>query len=133
VRERRYLGLAFAFSHLVHGVLIQRYASGFPELFWAKRSLLSSLPGMTGYLFIVLMTLTSFKAPMRWLGAANWKRLHGVGSWVIVSVFCLSFYKRIPLGPEYALAFALTVAAISIKLMARLVRRNRRLSPSLSV
>ncbi|EMR47468.1 ferric reductase domain-containing protein [Pseudomonas putida LS46] len=45
LQERRYLGLAFAFSHTVHGVLIYRYAQQFPELFWAGRTLTSSLPG----------------------------------------------------------------------------------------
>ncbi|MCP5853887.1 hypothetical protein NL323_28555, partial [Klebsiella pneumoniae] len=32
LRERRFLGLAFAFSHTVHGLLIYRYAQHFPEL-----------------------------------------------------------------------------------------------------
>lgn len=31
LQERRYLGLAFAFSHTVHGVLIYRYAQQFPS------------------------------------------------------------------------------------------------------
>ena len=33
LRERRFLGLSFAFSHLVHGVLILIYARLFPERF----------------------------------------------------------------------------------------------------
>src|SRR5690606_8046493 len=44
LRERRYLGLAFAFSHSVHAVLIYLYARQYPELFWAGRTVTSSLP-----------------------------------------------------------------------------------------
>ena len=35
LRERRYLGLAFAFSHAVHALLILAYWKLFPETFWA--------------------------------------------------------------------------------------------------
>jgi len=132
VRERRYLGLAFAFSHTVHGLLIYRYAQQFPELFWAGRTVTSSLPGSIGYLFLLLLTLTSFKTPMRLLGARAWKALHSTGMWVLAAVFCLSFYKRIPMAGWYPLAFALMVSAIALKLTAKLAQRQRRLAPTFS-
>lgn len=132
LRDRRFLGLAFAFSHTVHGVLIYLYARNYPELFWAGRTALANLPGSLGYLFIVLLTLTSFKAPMRLLGPRLWKGLHGTGTWVLAGVFCLSFYKRIPMGGWYPLAFALMFAAIALKLVAKQVVRLRRAAPSLS-
>lgn len=74
LQERRYLGLAFAFSHTVHGVLIYRYAQQFPELFWAGRTLTSSLPGTVGYLFVLLLTATSFKPPCGCWAAVPGKR-----------------------------------------------------------
>ncbi|MDR2308498.1 MAG: ferric reductase-like transmembrane domain-containing protein [Paucimonas sp.] len=132
LRERRFLGLAFAFSHSVHGVLIYLYAQRFPELFWAGRSTVANLPGSLGYLFILLLTLTSFKTPMRLLGPRLWKGLHSSGTWLLAVVFCLSFYKRIPLGGWYPLAFALMFAAIAVKLIAKQAQRLRRASPSLS-
>ncbi|MDF9619472.1 ferric reductase-like transmembrane domain-containing protein [Pseudomonas entomophila] len=132
LRERRYLGLAFAFSHTVHGVLIYLYAQGYPELFWAGRTALANLPGSLGYLFILLLALTSFKAPMRLLGPRLWKSLHATGTWFLAGVFCLSFYKRIPMGGGYPLAFALMFAAIALKLVAKQVIRLRRTAPSLS-
>lgn len=98
LRERRYLGLAFAFSHTVHGVLIYLYARQYPELFWAGRTALANLPGSLGYLFILLLALTSFKAPTRLLGPRLWKGLHATGSWVLAGMFCLTFYTRIPMG-----------------------------------
>ncbi|QXH44219.1 ferric reductase-like transmembrane domain-containing protein [Pseudomonas xanthosomatis] len=130
LRERRYLGLAFAFSHTVHGVLIYLYAQGFPELFWAGRTAVANIPGSVGYLFILLLALTSFKAPTRLLGPRLWKGLHSTGTWVLAGVFCLSFYKRIPMGGWYPLAFALMFAAIVLKLIAKQARRLRGASPS---
>jgi DMSO/TMAO reductase YedYZ heme-binding membrane subunit len=124
LRERRYVGLAFAFSHTVHGLLIYRYAQQFPELFWAGRTVTSSLPGSIGYVFLLLLTLTSFKAPMRLLGGSTWKTLHSTGMWVLAGVFCLSFYKRIPMGGGYSLAFALMFSAIALKLTAKLAPRR---------
>ncbi|WP_313711830.1 ferric reductase-like transmembrane domain-containing protein [Pseudomonas sp.] len=124
LRERRFLGMAFAFSHTVHGVLIYRYAQLFPELFWLGRTATSSLPGSIGYLFLLLLTLTSFKAPMRLLGGRAWKTLHSTGMWVLAAVFCLSFYKRIPMGGWYPLAFALMFSAIALKLIAKLAPRR---------
>ncbi|AZL74162.1 ferric reductase-like transmembrane domain-containing protein [Pseudomonas oryziphila] len=119
MRERRYLGLAFAFSHTVHGALIYLYAQRFPELFWAGRTALANLPGSLGYLFILLLCVTSFKTPARLLGQRLWKGLHSTGTWVLAAVFCLSFYKRIPLGGGYPLAFALMFTAITLKLIAK--------------
>lgn len=124
LRERRYVGLAFAFSHTVHGLLIYRYAQQFPELFWAGRTVTSSLPGSIGYVFLLLLTLTSFKVPMRLLGGRTWKTLHSTGMWVLAGVFCLSFYKRIPMGGGYSLAFALMFSAIALKLTAKLAPRR---------
>ncbi|MFJ4156925.1 ferric reductase-like transmembrane domain-containing protein [Pseudomonas sp. NPDC089752] len=132
VRERRYLGLAFAFSHTVHGLLIYRYAQQFPELFWAGRTVTSSLPGSIGYVFLLLLTLTSFKPAMRLLGSRTWKALHSTGMWVLAAVFCLSFYKRIPMAGWYPLAFALMFAAIGLKLTAKLALRQRRNTAALS-
>ncbi|MGE8464638.1 putative sulfite oxidase subunit YedZ [compost metagenome] len=132
VRERRYLGLAFAFSHTVHGLLLYRYAQQFPDLFWSDRTATSSLPGTIGYLFLALLTLTSFKAPMRVLGANTWKALHCIGMWVLAGVFCLSFYKRIPMAGWYPVAFALMFSAIAFKLTAKLALRQRRTTTALS-
>lgn len=126
LRERRFFGLAFAFSHLIHGVLILTYAKLFPEVFWNGRSAAANIPGSVGYLFILLLALTSFPWAMKALGGRGWKALHSTGTWVLAAIFCLSFYKRIPLSPGYVLAFGLMFAAIVLKLVAKLAQRVRR-------
>ncbi|MFS2124321.1 hypothetical protein [Pseudomonas sp. Pseusp97] len=126
LRERRFLGLAFAFSHAVHAVLIILYVKFFPETFWSGRSVAANIPGSVGYLFIILLTITSFPYAMKLLGARAWKALHSTGTWVIAGVFCLSFYKRLPMGSWYPLGFGLIFSAIAFKLLAKLAVRLRR-------
>lgn len=116
LRERRFLGLSFAFSHLVHGILILMYAQMFPETFWNGRTATANIPGSVGYLFILLLAVTSFPVLVRLLGFNLWKLLHSTGSWVIAAIFCLSFYKRIPLHPLYLTGFIIMVSAVMLKL-----------------
>lgn len=126
LRERRFLGLSFAFSHLVHGILILIYANMFPETFWNGRTATANIPGSVGYLFILLLTITSFPVMVRLLGSNVWKLLHSTGTWVIAAIFCLSFYKRLPLHPWYLIAFSIMVSAIVLKLTAKVALRARK-------
>lgn len=126
LRERRFLGLAFAFSHAVHAVLILLYVKFFPETFWNGRSAAANIPGSVGYLFIALLAATSFPYAVKLLGARVWKGLHSIGTWVIAGVFLLSFYKRLPMGSWYPLGFGLIFSAIVFKLIAKLAAHLRR-------
>ncbi|QEY75759.1 ferric reductase-like transmembrane domain-containing protein [Pseudomonas denitrificans (nom. rej.)] len=126
LRERRFLGLAFAFSHAVHAVLIILYVKFFPETFWNGRSVAANIPGSVGYLFIALLAVTSFPYAVKLLGVRVWKGLHSTGTWVIAGVFFLSFCKRLPMGSWYPLGFGLIFSAIAFKLIAKLAVRLRR-------
>ncbi|MFJ4440757.1 hypothetical protein ACIPZ8_01545 [Pseudomonas sp. NPDC089422] len=126
LRERRILGLAFAFSHLLHGILILAYAQLFPDIFWAGRTAATNIPGSVGYLFILLLSLTSFSWAMKTLGGRAWKLLHSTGTWLIAADFCLSFGKRIPMNAWYALGFCIIFSAIVLKVTAKLAQRNHR-------
>jgi DMSO/TMAO reductase YedYZ heme-binding membrane subunit len=126
LRERRFLGLAFAFSHALHALLIALYVKFFPEMFWHGRSTLANIPGLVGYLFIVLLTLTSFPYAVKRLGSRAWKGLHSTGMWVIAGVFFLSYYKHLPQGAGYPVAFGLIFSAITFKLLAKWALRLRR-------
>jgi sulfoxide reductase heme-binding subunit YedZ len=89
VRDRRWWGLAFAFTHTVHfGALYMAVTTRGDSL-----SLLA--PGAVAYLAILAMALTSSDAAMKALGA-NWKRLHRTGIHVIWLIFTLAYAKRIP-------------------------------------
>jgi DMSO/TMAO reductase YedYZ heme-binding membrane subunit len=125
VRERRFIGLAFAFSHLLHAILIYKYGQLNTE-FWPGRSTITNIPGSLGYLFILLMTLTSFKTTTRLIGRKAWKGLHVSGMWVLAAVFTYSNFKRIPLSAWYVLPFGIMFSAIAIRLIGKPAQRNRR-------
>ncbi|VVP74810.1 hypothetical protein PS934_00118 [Pseudomonas fluorescens] len=117
LRERRFIGLAFAFSHMLHGVLILIYWKLYPETFGMGRTVAANVFGSVGYVFIFLLTLTSFPVAIQRLGTRTWQHVHSIGTWVVAVVFCLSYFKRILVSPWYALAFAVIVAAMVLKLV----------------
>ncbi|TBU79799.1 hypothetical protein DNK06_12000 [Pseudomonas daroniae] len=125
VRERRFIGLAFAFSHFVHALLIYAYGQLNTE-FWPARTVIDNTPGTVAYVFILLMALTSFKGPARLLGAKAWKSLHTTGIWIIVAVFAYANFKRIPMSAWYVLPFGITCAAVAIRLVGKLAQANKR-------
>ncbi|MEH6419877.1 ferric reductase-like transmembrane domain-containing protein [Pseudomonas sp. CGJS7] len=125
LRERRYIGLAFAFSHLVHAIAIYAYGQLAPE-FWPSRTGLANVPGSIGYAFIVLMAATSFDGAVRRLGPRAWKRLHTTGMWVIAAIFAYSYFKRIPMSPAYAVPFAILLSAVAIRWVGKLAQANKR-------
>lgn len=128
VRERRFIGLAFAFSHLVHALLIYTYGQLNPE-FWPGRTTVGNIPGSVGYLFIVLMTLTSFKATTRLIGRRAWRTIHVCGMWVLAAVFTYSNFKRIPLSTWYVVPFGIMCAAIAIRVIGKVAQMQKRSHP----
>ncbi|CAJ96186.1 Ferric oxidoreductase domain-containing protein [Cupriavidus necator] len=115
VRERRYLGLSFAFAHFLHALAILVYSSTAPEAFWLGRSPASNVPGTIGYVAILLLTITSFETPMRLVGPDNWKRLHLTGVWVIAIIFAGSFLTRFPQHAGYAVPGMIMLAAMLLR------------------
>lgn len=126
MRERRYIGLSFAFSHLVHLLAIVAYGVLNPQ-FWPGRSALTNTPGTVGYVFIALLALTSFRFASRHMSGAAWKRLHTAGIWVIAAIFGYSFFKRIPtLSVLYAIPFSILCAAVAVRLVGKWAQANKR-------
>jgi methionine sulfoxide reductase heme-binding subunit len=126
LRERRYLGLSFAFSHLVHLAAIVYYGVMNPQ-FWPGRSVLVNTPGTLGYVFIALLTATSFRIFSRHMSAAAWKRLHTAGVWVIAVVYGLSFLSRIPkVSALYSIPFSILCVAIAIRVVGKRAQARQR-------
>lgn len=125
LRERRIVGLSFAFSHLLHAMAI--YLLGQLDAgFWPGRSTLTNLPGSIGYLFIALLAITSYRVLAQRIGARRWKRLHTTGMWVIAAVFCYSYFKRVPVNAWYAVPSALLFTAVVVRLIAKRAQALRR-------
>lgn len=95
-RNRRYIGVTFAFSHAIHAVAIASFAAMDPAGFAAATSLASYVFGGIGYAFIVAMTATSFDRTASAIGARAWRVLHLTGGYYLLLQFMVAFGKRIP-------------------------------------
>ena len=120
--NRRYLGLSFAVSHTIHLVAILAFAQLDPLGFHAASNFGSIISGGLAYVFIAAMAATSFDAAQRWLGSRLWSRLHWLGSYYIWLSFMVTFGKRIPMSPTYALPIVILLLALSIRLWPKIRR-----------
>jgi methionine sulfoxide reductase heme-binding subunit len=127
--NRRFFGLAFAFSHLVHAIFIVAYAAQGPEEYAAAVTRDMIVVGSIGYALIILMAATSFRVTAGWIGPRNWTWLHGIGIHLLWLQFLVAFGKRASAGgPLYWFFIGLLLAALGMRLYARLQRKDRRIA-----
>jgi len=112
-RNRRYLGVTFAASHGLHAIAIASFAIMDPPGYAAATSAASYIFGGIGYAFIIAMTATSFDRTAAALGPRAWRALHLVGGYYLLFQFMVSFGKRVPDMPLYAL-FLIPLAAVFV-------------------
>lgn len=127
-RNRRYLGVGFAGSHLIHAMAIIALARLDPALFLALTNPVTWVAGGLAYLFIILMAATSFDRTAAMIGPRAWMWLHTVGAWYIWMSFALNFGKRFSMNPAYWPAMAVVVLALLIRLVAA-SRGPKRVAP----
>ena len=125
-RNRRYLGVTFAASHGIHAVAIAAFAVMDPPGYAAATSLASYIFGSIGYAFIIAMTATSFDRTAKALGARAWRRLHLIGGYYLLFQFTVSFGKRIPDMPLYALFLIPLVAVFALRMISMAAARTPR-------
>lgn len=124
LRNRRWLGLSFAWSHLIHAVAIVALVRLDPALFWTLTNPVSVIGGSFCYLFIAMLAATSFDRMVKALGPQRWALLHRTGIWIIWTVFMVSNAKRVPGSAWYALPCVMLIAAAVLRLaVPRLARR----------
>ena len=126
-RERRSFGLAFASMHTVHAGVIVLSANLNPDFgLLATRNAFGALV----YLLILVMVITSFDGPARAIGAANWRRLHKTGLYVIGIAFLQTIVPRDSAELQDPARIALvmvTTAAILIRVAAYVKKRENTL------
>lgn len=114
VRNRRWFGLGFAWSHMLHLLAILRLFGNYAEQVPAP-PMATIVGGGIAYVFIAAMAATSFDGAVRWMGAKNWQRLHKVGVWYVWIVFMTSYGKRALVMPEYIPPVLLLIAAAALR------------------
>lgn len=126
MRDRRQLGLAFAFSHTVHAAAIYTYWKSAPDIFWHYRTVAGNIPGTFGYIALFALVLTSNDRAVEMLGQRLWQRVHKVAIWTIFLVFFLAWGKRISSEALYAVPFVIFLGAALLRLFSTRLGRNHR-------
>lgn len=122
--NRRYIGVSFAVSHGIHAVAIIALANLDPALFKSLTNIGSFVGGGLAYLFIILMTMTSFDRTAALIGPKAWRILHTSGIWFLWISFALNFGKRIPQSPLYWIPVGFLLIALGVRIFARL-KKNK--------
>jgi DMSO/TMAO reductase YedYZ heme-binding membrane subunit len=117
-RNRRYLGLSFAASHAIHAVAIVAFANMDPSGFAEATSAASYIFGGIGYAVIIVMSATSFDRAAVLLGPHAWRVLHLTGGYYLWFQFMVSFGKRVPAMPLYAVFLVPLLAVMALRLIA---------------
>ena len=124
-RNRRTLGVTFAASHAIHAVAIVCFAVMDPVGYAGATSIASYVFGGIGYAFIIAMTATSFDRTAAALGVRAWRLLHLVGGYYLLLQFTVSFGKRIPDMPLYALFLIPLLMVFALRMIAMAPRAQR--------
>jgi hypothetical protein len=122
-QNRRYLGISFAVSHLVHAIGIASFGLLDPVNFRQSVSVGSFVFGGTAYAFIIAMTATSFDRTAAWIGARKWRVLHSTGAYFILVTFLISVGKRAVNDLFYWPFIVLIIAVIVIRFAGHRVLR----------
>ena len=121
--NRRYLGIAFAISHLIHGAAIITLA-----IRTGGGSLTARVVGLSGagvlYGFILFMLITSFDRPTAWVGPRIWKAVHTTGSYLVFVSFLATYGRKAAESPIYMTQVAALLAVFGLRI-ARRFRRSR--------
>lgn len=125
-RNRRYLGVTFAGSHGIHAIAVAAFAVMDPAGFLAATSASTYIFGGIGYAIIIAMTATSFSRTARAIGPRAWRILHLGGGYFLWAQFMVSFGKRVPGMPLYALFLIPLLAVMALRLIAMASSRSPR-------
>lgn len=125
-RNRRQIGLGFAFSHLVHAGFIIAFWRLDPDTFLIDRTPASFIAPGLAYLAIAAMAATSFDRTARAVGPRAWKAIHIIGLWYVFIIFTGAYAGRVAAAPAYAGFLLLLAAALAIRIVAAVRRRRAR-------
>lgn len=131
LRNRRYLGVSFALSHFVHLLAIFALGQIAPDELAAGTNAITWIFGGLAYVFIGLMTATSFDSTARLIGPRAWSLLHTTGAYYIWLIFANSYLARAMTIPAYIPIAMVVVFILGLRIAARLSKaRMRHASPA---
>jgi methionine sulfoxide reductase heme-binding subunit len=123
LQNRRYFGLSMAISHGFHAVAIAGVA-----VLTSENMVRDNFGANLGYIFILLMTITSFPRPAALLGRRSWKILHTLGMYYLWLSFTVAFTEK--LGESWLFYTPWVIALISALILRMIVLVKSAKNPS---
>jgi DMSO/TMAO reductase YedYZ heme-binding membrane subunit len=130
LRNRRYLGVSFAWAHGLHLLAIVMLALLLGDAF--ESEVPTIVVGGAAYLLMFGMAATSFDRSARWLGPQRWKLLHRSGLHLLWLVFAISFSGRATTSSLYLTLAILVWGMAGVRAAAHLTRRAASPHPAAS-
>lgn len=125
-RNRRYLGVAFAVAQTFYLFALLALGRIAPGDLAATASPATWMVGALAYLFIALMTLTSFDSTARQVSPRAWSILHTTGSYYLWLVFASNYLSRAAIIPGYVPFAVLVVFILVLRVAARISKLRAR-------
>lgn len=125
LRNRRYLGLSFAVSQFTHLAFVLSLSVAYTSSFLDGVSIKTLTGGSIGYLFLALMTATSFDRSAAWLGRRRWRQLHLMGIYLLWAIFLFSYVEPALAGSPAGAFVVPLLAAVALRAAAAIRRRER--------
>jgi sulfoxide reductase heme-binding subunit YedZ len=119
MKNRRYLGLSFATSHLMHAAALIVWGVMYPDLFLKQTNIGVWIGGGIGYFFVIALAATSFDSAVRWMGPRRWSLLHTTGAYYLWFVFTLGLVGRASVDSFYYPFVAFMIATLLVRICAR--------------
>ncbi|MBB6093692.1 DMSO/TMAO reductase YedYZ heme-binding membrane subunit [Povalibacter uvarum] len=123
--NRRYLGVSFALSHFTHLAALFTLGIWFPHPFVDDLNVVTLIGGGLAYVFLTLMTITSFAGPRRLIGERGWSILHTTGLYYIWLIFLNSYVSRAVMDVSYTPYALALIIAIGLRIAFWFKRRNQ--------
>jgi len=123
--NRRQLGVSFAVSHYAHLVALFALVGWSAVGLYEAAGPVTIIFGGIAYVFLTLMTATSFDRTAASIGPRAWRTLHTVGAYWIWLIFALSFVPRIFESALYWPFALLVVGALVLRLRSPALARRR--------
>jgi methionine sulfoxide reductase heme-binding subunit len=117
-RNRRYIGVSFAFSHTLHLFGIIQLLQLKPNAFPGIAGVVTYVGGGLAFVFLYTMTATSFDRTAAWIGPKAWRRIHKTGMYYFWGIFCLDYVGLAFDSPLYIPLAVLVIASLFIRIWA---------------
>lgn len=116
LENRPEIGLSFAVAHFLHLLSLIILQTSFHPVF-EKAAATSLTGGGLAYVFILLMSITTFPSVKSQISMTQWKWLHLLGGWWIWLIFTRTYFKKVFDHSEEHVFFIMLIFVLILRII----------------